>query len=625
MKASWILVPAVMLLMTVPTPVVIAEIAEPGEVQRGGRRVLDWVPSPTEYLYFEPVVQEKIEPRVKPADEKHAVAPYLSYLHFMGYEVNARGEFRNEATPLVLEEFLMQLAMYTVEGKKKEGDKWMRQWQFERVQSSPTGTVNSEYTLGADVRYEGSECAVITGTHKTPTLAADTPAPFWVSFDLTTTAYFDYENQRLKGAILELHALRRNLAAVNTEPTTDHLSWKIEYRLRRATETTADRDLMGKVEQAIAKGVERLWALENKTDGGWPYSTHKRGGTALSLLALLICGVDAKDERIARNFDLLKTTELANTYDVAVSIMAYEARYITDAEKRAFLSEEDPGEMKRELTAEDRAEMQRLVDWLVANQNQPNPFWNYSRDGTSEATAARYDMSVTQYALLGFAAAIRCGIRIPTGIVKRLVEEVMKIQSANGPKFNRVVGFKPPKNPKDDAKTTRSSKPIEARGWAYANKATYDAAKGTGTAYGSMTTAGLTCLIVGLDIANSMNQQDFNAEFGGKQGYTRWELQVKESLEAGFAWLEYWFSVTRNPNYGRTWYLYYLYGLERVCMMAEIKHLGVNHWYNQGASALVVLQDSSGGWGSAPDTCFALLFLKKGTVRLKKPVYTGNK
>lgn len=622
MKARLVLVPLLLLPLALPAPEVVAQDVE---MQRGGRRTLDWEHSPTEYFYYEAVNLEKLEPRVKPADEKFAPAPMVSYLHFMGYELSVRGEFRVEAAPYVFEEYLTQLALYTPEGKRKEGDKWAREWKFDRVSGNPACTFNSEYTLGADTRYEGGDCLVIKGTHKAQPPAADTIGMSWVSFEVESTSYFDIENKRVRGMVFEMHALRRNIAPVGQEATTDHLSWKLEYRLRRATETTTDRNLMGKVEQAIAKGVERLWALENKTDGGWPYSTHKRGGTALSLLALLICGVDAKDERIVRNFELLKTTELLNTYDVAVSIMAYEARYIPDAEKQAFLSEEAVGELKRDVSPEDRAEMQRLVDWLVTNQNEPNPFWNYSRETTPAASAARYDMSVTQYALLGFASAIRCGIRIPTGIVKTLVDEVIKIQSATGPKFNRVIGFKPPKQPKDDAKTTRTSKPIEARGWAYSGKAAFDAAKGTGTAYGSMTTAGLTCLIVGLDIANSMNAQDFATEFGGKQGYMRWEAQVKESLESGFAWLEFWFSITRNPNYARNWYLYYLYGLERVCMMAEIKYLGVHHWYTQGASALVVLQDSSGGWGAAPDTCFALLFLKKGTIRLKKPVYTGEK
>lgn len=88
--------------------------------------------------------------------------------------------------------------------------------------------------------------------------------------------------------------------------------------------------------------------------------------------------------------------------------------------------------------------------------------------------------------------------------------------------------------------------------------------------------------------------------------------------------MEHWFSVTRNPNKGRHWYLYYLYGLERVMMLAQTHRLGAHDWYAEGASALVTIQNANGSWGNMPDTCFALLFLKKGTVPSRR-IVTGNK
>jgi len=303
--------------------------------------------------------------------------------------------------------------------------------------------------------------------------------------------------------------------------------------------------------------------------------------------------------------------------------MAYEARYITEAERRAYLSEgEKFPEFKRELTDEDRNEMQKLVDWLVENQNrQKNPFWNYTPDGETW----RFDFSNTQYALLGLAAALRCNVRIPAGVISKLVEQTIAHQMPDGPKVKRVVGYKPPKDGGRDAgRSTYASKTGKARGWNYSSKAKWDRYSETTDAYGSMTTAGLTCVLVGLDAVESMNNEQLKAEFGSQAAIDKWKKAASESLEDGMCWLEHWFSVTRNPNRGRTWYLYYMYGLERVMMLAQTRRLGVHDWYAEGASVLVSLQQENGSWGGMPDTCFALLFLKKGTVPARKPL-TGSK
>ena len=89
--------------------------------------------------------------------------------------------------------------------------------------------------------------------------------------------------------------------------------WDVEYRLaghRFARHRPA--------EEESSRFSTALTAWPCATKGHWPYGTHKRGGTALSLLALM-CGVDANDERVVESFKLLKGTELFTTYDVAVS------------------------------------------------------------------------------------------------------------------------------------------------------------------------------------------------------------------------------------------------------------------------------------------------------------------
>jgi hypothetical protein len=337
-----------------------------------------------------------------------------------------------------------------------------------------------------------------------------------------------------------------------------------------------------------------------------------------------MCDMDPKDERIVAGFEALKGMEMEDTYSVSVSLMAYEARYITEAERRAYLGDADKfPEFKRDVSPADRAEMQRLVAWLAEQQNKANPFWNYTN--TEDGTTSRFDFSCTQYALLGLASALRCKVDIPKGVVGKLAEQVLQYQQADGPKVNRVIGFKPPKsNGRKEGRSTFSTKPGKARGWTYHAKASWDGYLETTNSYGSMTTAGLTCVMVALDIVNQMTPQQVRDEFGSVIALSRWQREAATSQEDGLTWLEHWFSVTRNPNKGRYWYVYYLYGLERVMMMGHVHRLGPHDWYAQGASMLVTTQRDNGSWGNMPDTCFALLFLKKGSIPARK-VVTGGK
>jgi hypothetical protein len=337
-----------------------------------------------------------------------------------------------------------------------------------------------------------------------------------------------------------------------------------------------------------------------------------------------MCGEDPEDARIVDCFRQLKETDFVTTYDVGISIMAYEARYISKDEREAFLKGEEAKPGNRKLSKEDLAEVQRLTDWLIANRNLPNVMWNYKRNPDEPA---RYDFSVTQYALLGLGAAMRCGAIIPAGYVRELVEFTRSVQAADGPEVKRVIDYKPGKRKdgkRSEDRSTYSTKTVKARGWQYMYATSYTRETGATGAYGSMTCAGITTLIAGLDIAANMDDKTRRAEFTGNSQYKDWEKDAQISLDAGVTWMEYWFSITRNPNNGRNWYYYYLYGLERVCMLTDIHYLGTHDWYFEGASALVTLQATDGGWGGAVDTSFALLFLKRGTVRLSKPVYTGG-
>ncbi|MEE9311874.1 MAG: hypothetical protein V3V10_05610, partial [Planctomycetota bacterium] len=299
---------------------------------------------------------------------------------------------------------------------------------------------------------------------------------------------------------------------------------------------------------------------------------------------------------------------------------AIEAKYIPKSEKESYLKGEKVKEFKREVSKEDRKHVQICVNWILINQNKENNFWNYYYGKDDNKT--RFDFSVTQYAALGISAALRMGHKLPAGYVKDYVNSTVDYQMPKGPEINVVHEHKPGKR-KD--RTTYSRNPIEARGWDYLYKGTWAESSEKTNAYGSMTCAGLTTLLCGLDNAAQMDRKAWAKEFKSQQKYFKWKSAANKSLIGGNAWMERWFSVTRNPNKGRSHYYYYLYSLERIAMMQDIRYLGVHDWYWEGASALVELQDSDGNWGAGfADTCFALLFLKRGTVRIQD-VTTGDR
>ncbi len=594
------------------------------QLQRADRWEMGWAVPATTYLNYTVSYQRRVEP-AEPIEGATLVEPDLDYAHFLGHEISPAGELASLAAPLPFVEALLQPALYLSPGKHKAGSSWKRDWDLSSIYREPGLQLTGEYTLSGAEQCGNVDCVAVASRHtlKPPGKGAPTGA-HWQNFDLGATAWFDPEAGRLQGALLELRAQRVTPGSDGAKDQRDVLNWTVRFDLKREFDTTADRYLHERVRSAITKGVERIWS-QLRGDGLWPHGNHKRGGTALALLTLLMCDVSPEESRVKRGFELLKDLDTEDTYSVACSLMAYEARYISEEERRGYLSNpENPPVFKRDVSEEDRAEMERLVQWIAENRNESNPFYNYNRP--EEGGNQRFDFSNTQYALLGLAAALRCDIRVPPGIVKPMLDELPKYQQQAGPKIRRVIGYKPPERDEDgrEGRATMATRMVEARGWTYSRKSNWSRQTEVGDAYGSMTTAGLTCLLAGLDIAQNMTPEDFKAEFGNRTMHLNWERRANESLDHGMAWMEHWFSVTRNPYRARHWWLYYMYGLERIMMMAGQRYLGTHNWYNEGAAVLVVTQDDMGGWGNTADTCFALLFLKKGSVPNRRRVVTGD-
>ncbi|MEX1026080.1 MAG: hypothetical protein WD226_13480 [Planctomycetota bacterium] len=200
-----------------------------------------------------------------------------------------------------------------------------------------------------------------------------------------------------------------------------------------------------------------------------------------------------------------------------------------------------------------------LIEW------QTSRGWDYP--------GGHVDLSNHQFAALGLAAAAETGVTIRAKIWESAGEQALRWQAKDG-------GFS----------YTSSKQPT-----------------------GSMTVAGLTTLgICRAQLARL-----------GKLSNTR-EREWKQAADKAFDWLGVHWTPAKNPvpwndaYEERRWYPYYLYGVERACTFYQRTLLERSDWYWEGARALVQKQGDAGDWSTIygepqPNTCFALLFLRRAT------------
>lgn len=347
-----------------------------------------------------------------------------------------------------------------------------------------------------------------------------------------------------------------------------------------------------KVNQAIQKGVARL-RQGARPNGSIPLHGHyPMGGTALGVLTLLKCGVKPDDPQIVKAFAYLRTLPMVRTYSVACLLMALDAKYAPardpfsekDYDKYGGLVRRDP--CAQVISADDKAWMREGVEWLVKNQRHDGG-WRYPHDG--------YDLSNTQFALLGLHAATRCGITVKKRVWLDALEAMLRVQEQTGApieyRANEVRGryrFEWTERALTRGFRYRAGTPVN----------------------GSMTTAGLTCLII------CQNRLWRSRGFGG-------ELRVKSrrGIRDAMAWLQHHFAVHHNPFAGHHWLFYYLYGLERCGILGRYRFIGQHDWYKAGAD--YILRRDAVSWGNV-DACFALLFLKRATPRMNAPAITPS-
>lgn len=397
-----------------------------------------------------------------------------------------------------------------------------------------------------------------------------------------------------------------------------------------------------KIDKTIDATVKYLFSKQG-ADGSWPECHYsKYGPTLMSLLAILKSGVDRDDPRIKKGFDYLRTTPLYNvgtgadkiwTYEVSILIMALEAYGEgKNADSHTVVE-------KINIKGNDLAWMKRLHAFLMATKHEytdagigkpdgkkkdgdiietgtvataKKVAWRYP--GTREDPNATdgYDNSNTQYAVLALKSCSRCGIKTPKNIWFGILNHFLALQQEKGEEIARMGAD-------TQGGTYVSEFKDFVRGWGYVGRAQPEE-KSVKADYGSMTAGSIGSIIIA------------RSELLGDQTYEKkYNSAVDKSVRDGLAWIAKNWSVTENPkspiDSTSSWNFYYLYALERIGMLAQVRNIGTHFWYKEGADQLCNSQRADGSWpgpkryssnkGDGWDivnTSFALLYLKRATM-----------
>ncbi|CAN5726207.1 hypothetical protein BH23PLA1_BH23PLA1_26210 [soil metagenome] len=322
------------------------------------------------------------------------------------------------------------------------------------------------------------------------------------------------------------------------------------------------------INAAIAEGIEYLRRQQARA-GHWNYGLHldhQLGMTALAGLALLENGVSRDDPAIEKAEAVIK--ELAEisdqTYDLSLAIL--------------FLARVQPGSRGSNDDL-----IHRLAKRLEAGHR--DGLWTYNvpitpltgsdrpvSTGFPRGTARPFvfgpgagDNSNTQFALLGMWAAGRHGFASDPALI------------ALDTHFRDTVNL--------------------PGGWGYRP--------------GQGSTPAMTCAgLLALAIAASRPEQAelFTARARGERRAS--DPAFHKALEA----------VARDAKrIGARSDIYYLWSLERACVALGLRELDGLDWYSLGAETLLRRQLPNGGWpsgdwGALPETCLALLFLRKSNL-----------
>jgi hypothetical protein len=287
------------------------------------------------------------------------------------------------------------------------------------------------------------------------------------------------------------------------------------------------------------------------------------GLTSMAVYALLAAGEKPTAPKLAPAIEWLKKAKIHGEYAVGMRSQVW--TFLADREGK-LASKND-------------------FDTLMKAVHPDGPgkgFYPYyiTDDGKRGPEADYFDMSVSQYGVLGMWACEQAGQEVPDAYWAMVDAAWKSVQESDG-------------------------------GWPYKTE-------GKRAGAGSKTTmaaAGIATLFITQD--HMLNGRHWDPCVGG---------QRNENIEKGLAYMDKHVDELLDGNY------YGMYGVERIGVASGHKYFGTIDWYATGSNFLVRRQEPNGSWGGSgggmraglgagmgggrygaiPDTVFATIFLVRG-------------
>jgi hypothetical protein len=399
------------------------------------------------------------------------------------------------------------------------------------------------------------------------------------------------------------------------------------------------------------------------------------GKTALALLARIAAGQNQYAEAMSRGYAHLFAHPPKFTYEVGLTLMAFDARAAPVGEwqqvERMTGAELAKYTFPRSVEQRDRDYLQPLVDRLA--KERYHECWSYGNYGTGFA-ARGADMSNTQFAALGLRAGSRLGLEFDRKLFADLLDYVLDHQETKGASV-KLIDVQEGK----DGKPKEYARKVEARGFGYSygtrdgaeiagSRACIAIAciqlaleelltKGKGDALARArkrrkeAVAAIHSQVAWLQEHFTVSQNPtgdggngFGVGLGGPGGGPvgppgggpgggppgggpgggppAGGPGGAGGPPGGGPGGEPGRGFGDAPGEGAGFLYYYLYAMERVGALTDRKWIGRHDWYREGAEELIRRQAPDGSFppasfGDDPhcNTCFALLFLKRATLR----------
>lgn len=348
------------------------------------------------------------------------------------------------------------------------------------------------------------------------------------------------------------------------------------------------------VKQAIQNGV--AW-LEKRFEDGY-IGEKWTDPVELVVMTLAYAGADRKSDAFKKGLALIQATDLRHTY--RVSTMALALSHLNPYKHRERLAHCAQWLVETQLAGGEWGYPGGLVGRkntthalkvepppMPENAQHPlkaPPIVIMRKSKVEDLGAAKGDFSNTQFAVLALRACMDAKIVVPKETWQAALDYMLQFQREDG-------------------------------GWGYVVAGEQDEAS-----YTSLTCAGVVGVALCLHGLGKKNARSHPA--------------VRKSLK----WLAKNWDATKNVGVDRsmhvlpkTWQYYHLYSLERVGSVLGVKKIGKTPWFPAGATWCLANQKADGSWKDpepAPDlgeymhtadTCFAILFLARGT-----PPLTGR-